>query len=1295
MPKKIKKHFPSKINNLEHYRRNITEIQTTRRVSGNEENIETLPYSLLKDIALPAEPERISTINAIKVEPRLPKHTIGITEKLIILSLLINMYSSSTTAANPLKNENNNALKKSDINTLTKKERMEQGAKIAEEYNMYSQQKSGLDRIIQHGKNIDLIEAVKSSDKNRAQAAIQSGANVDWLDEHNQSCLSIALMSNDLKMVKFLFEHHANPNLFVKENSLNDEYIPAICYLVLSDDRKTILKHFLLNNADPNRVTKKEQQSSLMMAARINNFDAVQLLLTYGADLEKKNIYGEDALAIAKKTKHVVVTYYLENFLHIQSVAEDPTQLDKIELINKIDQETLLGMFFITVSNVKYLNMARWLLDNKVTPNVVDADGSSALHYAAAVQNNSTAIIRFLISYGAELNKQQNHGFRPIDFAVQFKCEGAVLELLFHGAACDRNKSISTTSKIEDILQACRSLRELHFQENVADAFNILDKLPKNTRECLFFNLEKKYFKARSSGEFHKGISELKQIQLNFPNNTVISSMIEDLKIKILQRQQTQKEQEEKIQSSLYYQELLDKGIKILMTTFVMVGISLSVFFKMTKMKQLQNSDVDTILNDFKYDISFKKNIVTLYFKNGIFHYKTDDNNEVKISYTAVELKNAVKECLSKYLTVIDEKSDNDRLDFSCQYKIYIPNKTAANILIKKYLYTKHQYTAMYAARYQQIKALQRDKLTKLNAEENFLLNTRKALESEYEGYPENINDIPICPKTRTIYVKYISIRTAMDHQKNLLNKLINKIHEISSKALYETLNKELNELANKMQNDEINLDIVEQKYDNIMNHEDYSNFLSQIDDIFKKIKNFKENYRAQIDSAISSYIDAREVFNNSPRKNKSQTHGKTKVDKESKTIDNGPESNSVDTTYSSDKNNEYDETSETKKPAIEKNQQLLTQPNNNNNNNNNNKCQDNRDTSSGYFYKKIKDNNVPKSKLNEEDSVKLQSIKNCCEKLAKKVEHLFYNIERIYGVKRDIWEIIFDIIQVAEAMLKFSKTDNNPIPSEPIENYRNTVRHATEYFENPNAFLIDSFKHTVKEFSTEIIRLIYCLETNQKNISNENIDKINHNLRTVLAQIKRASRGKESEDENEDLAIIKSKLIYLYEMRTNFKVLDSVNDPLYIDSMKYLLGLLGDAVRRLRNKHRGEWQEFKSQNNNNLKSILASDDFDYFCQCNKTTNLPLLSLLLTKLSDKPQLQLDVLKCLNPQQTLQLFIEIYRAVGHGHADVIEKINTGFLLLLLDFMQNKLLAAVETFDSFVIEMSKDMGSSFRM
>ncbi len=180
---------------------------------------------------------------------------------------------------------------------------IEEALNIATSHSMYKEMKL----MIKDGVNIDGIEqyrplstAVRLALKKSVKLLIDNGATIDLLDEDSLTPLLRACLCGGKKGSEIaikLIESGANVN-YVRQS----DGMTALKFACKNCDPE-VIKTLLEKGAEIDGP-RDTNQTALMLAARANHLEAIQLLYDYGADLNIKSklkwAHGADAEEIAR-----------------------------------------------------------------------------------------------------------------------------------------------------------------------------------------------------------------------------------------------------------------------------------------------------------------------------------------------------------------------------------------------------------------------------------------------------------------------------------------------------------------------------------------------------------------------------------------------------------------------------------------------------------------------------------------------------------------------------------------------------------------------------------------------------------------------------------------------------------------------------------------------------------------------------------------------------------------------------------------------------------------------------------
>lgn len=197
-------------------------------------------------------------------------------------------------------------------------------------------------------------------DQGRAKILLESGLNVNALDEYGQALLHVAVWNGDIEGVKFLLE------------------------------RGAIVDTPLL----PDQIT------SLRLAADQGYTEIAELLIKNGADVSKQDIkmYTPIHRAAVQGHKGVVELLLAHN-----------------AVVDCRESKLCTPLYFAVANGHK--EVVELLLAHKADPAVQDKSGYSPLHETAV--DNSVEIAELLLERGANVDAKNNAGETPLHWAAR------------------------------------------------------------------------------------------------------------------------------------------------------------------------------------------------------------------------------------------------------------------------------------------------------------------------------------------------------------------------------------------------------------------------------------------------------------------------------------------------------------------------------------------------------------------------------------------------------------------------------------------------------------------------------------------------------------------------------------------------------------------------------------------------------------------------------------------------------------------------------------------------------------
>lgn len=154
---------------------------------------------------------------------------------------------------------------------------------------------------------IDLFEAVLTKDIVLVSRMLNSGADVNILDEDGRTALMEAVIDNNVEIAKLLIQHGADVN---KQDDLGET---SALHFAAQNNSSELVEILLENQAevDAEDVNGNTPLSDAVFNSR-GEGSVIQLLLLHGGDQHKKNKHGVSPLTLAESiANYNVMRYFL------------------------------------------------------------------------------------------------------------------------------------------------------------------------------------------------------------------------------------------------------------------------------------------------------------------------------------------------------------------------------------------------------------------------------------------------------------------------------------------------------------------------------------------------------------------------------------------------------------------------------------------------------------------------------------------------------------------------------------------------------------------------------------------------------------------------------------------------------------------------------------------------------------------------------------------------------------------------------------------------------------------------
>ena len=271
---------------------------------------------------------------------------------------------------------------------------------------------AGADRTIK-GVNGDtwIHYAVRGDcSKEVLQSIIDQGAHVNITNKHNVTSLMVASNKGNVDAIKVLLS--AGADRTIKDVDGNT----WIHYAFLGDCSKEVLQSIIDQGANVN-ITNKRNVTSLMVASKKGNVDAINVLLSAGADRTIKTVNGDTWIHYAVDgdcSKEV-----------LQSIIDQGAH---VNITNKRNVTSLM-----VASNKGNVDAIKVLLSAGADRTIKDVDGNTWIHYAF-LGDCSKEVLQSIIDQGANVNITNKRNVTSLMVASKKGNVDAINVLLSAGA---------------------------------------------------------------------------------------------------------------------------------------------------------------------------------------------------------------------------------------------------------------------------------------------------------------------------------------------------------------------------------------------------------------------------------------------------------------------------------------------------------------------------------------------------------------------------------------------------------------------------------------------------------------------------------------------------------------------------------------------------------------------------------------------------------------------------------------------------------------------------------------------
>lgn len=285
--------------------------------------------------------------------------------------------------------------------------------------------------------------AAEANDIETIKVLLESGFDVDALNEKGRSALMIACIKGHYELAELLLEHGANKELL--DNQGNNILIILSCF----NDAEGV--RFLLSKGFDTELVDKAGFTPLLRACNAGAGDAAKLLLDAGADIQARNKYNQSALVLSARGGLLdLVKYFIEQGISeheldgfgfnafAQACVATRVEVMKFFLARGAnpsactegEYKSTMLILSITKNRENSVEAVQTLLDAGADIEGVNIYDESALRYACA--RNMLPVINLLIDRGACINDEQKKE-NAIHTAINWYSLAAVELLLERG----------------------------------------------------------------------------------------------------------------------------------------------------------------------------------------------------------------------------------------------------------------------------------------------------------------------------------------------------------------------------------------------------------------------------------------------------------------------------------------------------------------------------------------------------------------------------------------------------------------------------------------------------------------------------------------------------------------------------------------------------------------------------------------------------------------------------------------------------------------------------------------------
>ena len=272
----------------------------------------------------------------------------------------------------------------------------------------------------------DFFVALKQENMKSIEEHIKNGVNIKKKNLHGLNPLHMAAQMGNSRLIDLFLAKGVGINLLSRSKH-------TALHIAVKQQHMDIVKQLLKYGAKIN-TQNSDGDSPLHVATRYGNFDLVHLLLDHGANPNMKNNANTSAFLLSfRATDNRLMKLFLK--YNINACQKNDSGENALHLAARFGTS----------------DVVQSLLEMEINPNVVTYVGLTPLHCAVIndkFPDDRLAIIRSLVEYGSDIDREDKHGHTPLYAAVDNNSSVTVMYLVEMGARVNHEARNGSTPLI-------------------------------------------------------------------------------------------------------------------------------------------------------------------------------------------------------------------------------------------------------------------------------------------------------------------------------------------------------------------------------------------------------------------------------------------------------------------------------------------------------------------------------------------------------------------------------------------------------------------------------------------------------------------------------------------------------------------------------------------------------------------------------------------------------------------------------------------------------------------------------